>query len=101
MLVRLTNIEMVSVFLWWEFTTLFYDTMPAIVGSVLVDFFARHSAATRSIDEVWMERRVVAIREKGIQQESLQPFVYELLCLLLYAMKLVLNYGTPIVVMVG
>ena len=43
----------------------------------------------------------MAIREKGIQQESLQPFVYELLCLLLNAMKLVLNYGTPIVVMVG
>jgi hypothetical protein len=43
---------MVSVLLWWEFTTLFYDTMPAIVGSVLVDFFARHSAATGSIDEV-------------------------------------------------
>ena len=35
----LTDVEVVSGFLGWEFTSFLDDAVPAIVGAVLVDFF--------------------------------------------------------------
>jgi hypothetical protein len=57
-----TDVEMVSVLLWWEFAALFDYAVPAIVSAVLVDFLCRHVGDPgRNVNLDEDERYIVAV----------------------------------------